>query len=149
MNNDYTTDPAIASMLTRWRETLPPELITPALLEAAATPPNATMIERSEAAGAVAACMWLRHADKLDISIAQAERADQHAAQVGQVLEARGGVEPERIRELTASAWIWCQSGFMRRVQRALVELAAGRSLVDQGIVVAPAANVGDNSNTA
>jgi hypothetical protein len=135
--DDSTTDPAVTAMLSRWRDTIDPTVATPAVLEAAAIPPHATSIERSEAAGAVAACFALRQLDRLDLAIEMARHADEHSAKVGQVLLARE-LEPARIQQLQADAWLWCTYGFMRRVQRSMIDLAAGRSLVDQGIVVLP-----------
>lgn len=147
MNNDYTTDPAIAAMLTRWRA-LDPTVCTPAVLEAAAIPPHATVIERSESAGAVAACFALRQIGRLDLALEMFRHADEHSTKVGQMLTAREVYEPERVRQLQADAWLWCVCGFVRRVQRAMIDLAAGRSLVDQGIVVLPQ-ETGDNGSAA
>lgn len=136
--NDHTTDPAIVAMLTRWRATLDPAVCTPAvMMEAGSLPPHATMIERSESAGAVAACLAMRAPlERIDLVSELWSRADEHSTAVEKVLTARGDLSPERVRELRADAWLWCQRGFVRRVQHAMLELAAGRSFVDQGLVV-------------
>lgn len=135
--NDHTADPRTVAMLSRWRATVSPEVCTPAvMMEAASLPPHATTVERSESAGAVAACLAMRFFDRVDMSGELWRRSDEHATAVEKVLTARGDLPAQRIQELRADAWLWCQRGFVRRMQQAMVELAAGRSLVEQGIVV-------------
>ena len=137
MQDDHTTDDATQALLSRMRAVLPKTICTPAVLEAFSVSPYATPVERSEAFGAVAACLLMSARDiaSVDFAAACVEYADKHASSVGQLLTA-DGMAPELAQPQAEVARVACEAGFIRRLQRALAELAAGRSFADQGIHV-------------
>jgi hypothetical protein len=124
------TSPVVTAMINRWLiDPRVKDAVTPAVLEAAALPVNATFSERCEAAGNVAAVLAMRNVLHIDLAAQCAQQCDQFSANIASAVEAKGAT-PQRVQEFAADAWLQMHAGFLQARAIPRRRPGAGRSRV-------------------